>query len=198
MVFHGAEAGADVRVKSVLILICVILTGGTLGFCICPQQSANLTHERKSDWSVPDSALKAFKASRVLEKYDIPDSLNPFYLRGDLDGDGKPDYVIRVQNGLTKHFGLAIVLSSQPTVQVLGAGGVRIRVGFGADSYLLDDFDWMDAWQIMPKQPLIRNKLNEKVLAQMRGEGILVEKTESAEAILFWDGKQFRWYQTSD
>jgi len=181
-----------------LIIVSKIAASATFAFCLSAPQSANLTYQRKSDWSVPDPVEKAFKASQILEKYDIGDSLSPFYMRGDVDGDGKSDYVIRVQNRETKHFGLAILLSTHPTVEVLGAGGIRVRVGFGPESYLLDDFDWMDAWQITPKQKLTRNGLNENAPAQMRGEGVLVEKTESAGAILFWDGKQFRWYQTSD
>jgi hypothetical protein len=32
----------------------------------------------------------------------------------------------------------------------------------------------------------------------LRGDGLLVEKTESASAILWWDGARYRWYQQGD
>lgn len=109
-----------------------------------------------------------------------------------------PDYAVIVENRATKHKGIAVAFSSVKQIKVLGAGGTRLRVGSEEDSYLLEDFDWMDARQVIQKQPLSRKELNEKVPAPMRGEGLLVEKTKSAGAIVFWDRTQFHCYQTSD
>ena len=53
----------------------------------------------------------------------------PFYLRGDFDGDSKPDYAVLVVNLQSKKSAIAIYLSSRDRVEVLGAGGVLIRVG---------------------------------------------------------------------
>jgi len=32
----------------------------------------------------------------------------------------------------------------------------------------------------------------------MTGEGIVVEKAEASSALIYWDGKQYRWLQLSD
>jgi|KBSMisStaDraftv2_1062788.scaffolds.fasta_scaffold154386_2 hypothetical protein len=84
-------------------------------------------------------------------------------------------------------------------MQVLGAGGKKIHVGTQADGHDLSDFDWMDAWQVYGRVELTANELNDKsTLGPMTGEGLLVEKTESASSIIDWDGAKFRWYQHSD
>jgi hypothetical protein len=179
-----------------------ILLAGVLSFAAliadAHSQGPDLSYDRKVDWNLPDRVHDAFQHAGLFKTYQLADAVNPFYLRGDFDGDSRPDYAVLIENRKLKHRAVAILLSSIHDIQILGLGGKRLRVGFGADSYLLDDFDWMDAWQIVPKQPLSKNELNEKVPAQMRGEGLLVEKTESAGAVIFWDGKQFRWYQTDD
>jgi hypothetical protein len=32
----------------------------------------------------------------------------------------------------------------------------------------------------------------------LRGDALYVEKTESASAIIYWDGSTYRWYQQGD
>lgn len=84
-------------------------------------------------------------------------------------------------------------------IDVLGVDGTKLRVGTKEDGYDLADFDWMDAWQVQPRRKLMPSELNSAaVITQMAGEGIMVEKTEAASALVYWDGKKFRWYQMSD
>lgn len=82
-------------------------------------------------------------------------------------------------------------------VEVLGAGGAKLRVGTGSDSYLWDDFDWMDEWYVERKQK-VSEELGSEVAATMRGEGIVVAKSESASALVFWNGKRWLWKQMGD
>lgn len=166
--------------------------------CFGISQSQDLAYDRNVDWNLPDAVAKAFRAEGLLKKFRLSDTVNPFYLRGDFDGDGKPDYAILLESRESKHREIAVVLSRAPKVAIVGAGGFRVRVEAGKDSYFFDDFDWMDAWQVEAKQHLDKSEFNPKVPAQMQGEGILAEKTEAAGGIIYWDGKQFRWYQTSD
>ena len=133
----------------------------------------------------------------MFEKYMLLDHLNPFYLRGDFDDDGKPDYSILIVDKTSNKTALAISVSTLNTMQVLGAGGRKI-VGTQADGYDLSDFDLMDAWQVYGRVELTANELNDKsTLGPMTGEGLLVEKTESASSIIYGDGASL-WYQLSD
>ena len=156
--------------------------------------TAQLKGENAADCDLPDPArLRLAKASH----YDLSCTLNPTHLQGDFDGDGKPDYAILVVNKATKKHGIAVVKSSATAVEILGAGGTKLRVSSGPDSYWLDDFDWMDRWHVEPKHKVTEG-LGSKVAATMRGDGIVVEKSEAASALVFWNGKRWLWKQMGD
>lgn len=150
-------------------------------------------------WSLPDAVGTRFKNARIFEKYKLSERVNPFYLRGDFDGDGKPDYAVLVKAKADGKTRLAICLSIHAGVDVVGPGGLNLHVGTQKDGYEIPDFDWLDAWQVRPKLKLIPNDFNEpEDIRKMAGEALLVEKTESASALVYWDGSKFRWYQLSD
>jgi hypothetical protein len=48
-----------------------------------------------------------------------------------------------------------------------------------------DNFDWMDSWSISKK-----GKVNGT--PTLIGDALLVEKMDSASAIVFWDGKEYQ------
>ena len=150
-----------------------------------------LQYDRGIDLNLPQGVLKRFESEGFLKRYDLSDKVNPFYLRGDFDGDGIPDYAILVISRSTKQIGIAIVRSGAKKIEVLGAGGINLQDGS------VKDFAWMDVWAVERKQKLEPNDWN-KPIRPMVGEGIDVEKSESASALIYWDGKQYRWFQTSD
>jgi len=153
--------------------------------------AGQLNYDRGIDTNLPPSALKRFESEKFLKSYDLYEKVNPFYLRGDFDGDGVPDYAILVTSRATKQVGIAIVRSGAKKIEVLGAGGINLQEGS------VKDFAWMDVWLVERKHKLEPNDWD-KPIGQMVGEGIEVEKSESASALIYWDGKQYRWFQTSD
>jgi hypothetical protein len=163
----------------------------------CSMLVGQLKYEKGIDWNLPDGPQKVLEKTHTLAQYDLSDAVNPFYLRGDFDGDGKPDYVVLVVNRQSKKRGLAIVRSTSASVDILGAGGIKLRVGSGQESYLLDDFDWMNAWQVEGKHA-VGVQLGREVESKMSGEGIVVEKTESASALILWNGRSYQWVQMGD
>jgi hypothetical protein len=153
--------------------------------------AGQLKYDRGIDMNLPPSALKRFESEKFLKSYDLYEKVNPFYLRGDFDGDGVPDYAILVTSRGTKQVGIAIVRSGAKKIEVLGAGGINLQEGS------VKDFAWMDVWVVERKHKLEPNDWD-KPIGQMVGEGVEVEKSESASALIYWDGKQYRWFQTSD
>lgn len=158
---------------------------------------AQLKYEKGIDWNLPGDAQQVLEKNHTLAQYDLSDAVNPFYLRGDFDGDGKPDYAVLVVNRQSKKRGLAVVRSRSATVDMLGAGGIKLRVGSGADSYSLDDFDWMNAWHVEGKHA-VGVQLGRDIESKMSGEGIVVEKSESASALILWNGRSYQWVQMGD
>lgn len=133
-------------------------------------------------WAVPP---QVHGCERLLPTGDaITSRLNPFYLRGDFDGDGRPDYAVLIarDNGPK---GIMACLSSLRRPVVLGAGAP-----FGD----MNDLDF-DAWRVYPKGPIKRSEAAPPVL---RGDAILMIWEERASALAYWDGKRFRWYQQGD
>ena len=55
----------------------------------------------------------------------------------------------------------------------------------------------MDEWYVERKQK-VSEELSSGVAATMRGEGIVVAKSESASALVFWNGKRWLWKQMGD
>ncbi|HWG48084.1 MAG TPA: hypothetical protein VN669_00240 [Candidatus Acidoferrales bacterium] len=166
--------------------------------------AAPLSHFSQSDvppdWNIPRPVWERLDKEKLLSTYEISTKLNPFYLRGDFDGDGKPDYAVLITNRATKILGIAILRSRAQHVDILGAGGIRLRrapTADGSPAMLIDNFGWVDAWHVVPKEPLKPTGWD-KPVSPMVGEGIEVEKTEASSALIYYDGESYRWLQDSD
>jgi hypothetical protein len=144
--------------------------------------------------NIPGKLRAAVDASAFKASFDVGSWLNPFYLRGDFDGDGLPDYALLVTRHSDGKRGIAVWLSTRHQIQptMIGAGK-KSRAGAGDE----DDWDFFDAWQVYDKG-IVQQGAGDGKPPKLIGDAILIEKTEAASGIVFWDGKQFRWYQQAD
>jgi len=85
--------------------------------------------------------------------------------------------------------GIAIVHSTTGKVTILGAG-----IGIGNSS---DDFDCMDSWQVY-SETRASQAPGETSVPRLRGDALLVEKSEAASALIYWNGKRYVWCQQGD
>jgi hypothetical protein len=111
-----------------------------------------------------------------------------------------PDYAVLVVNRSTKTLGIAIVRSKAKHVDIVGAGGAKLHVAAlpdGSPAYWLDAFNGCDTWYVASKESLKPTKWDQPV-TQMAGEGIVIGKAEAFSGLIYWDGKQYRWLQTSN
>jgi hypothetical protein len=142
--------------------------------------------------SVPEVIGKEITRDDFRSVFQIDDRINPFYLTGDFDGDGKSDYAFLVVRRHENKRGFFVILSSTHTTQILGAGKA-IKYGGGNS----DDLNF-NAW--VPRR-LKNIDLEDGGLSpqrKARQDGILVSKVESASGIYYWNGKSFRWIQQGD
>lgn len=120
--------------------------------------------------------------------YAVAARINPFYLQGDFDGDGRRDTAVLVKERATGKIGFAVVFAG---------GKVRIAGGGRDTGDGTDNLDWMDAWYVVGKGRLSQGATDQPP-PLLKGDGVMVIRTESASAVIYWDGKAFRWYQQGD
>lgn len=165
------------------IILCTLLMFVSAGFAefrpSIPLQSID----------VPESVTRLFKATGFDRRYDFSSHLKPSYLRADFDGDGKPDVAILVKHKTSGKIGMAVCHSSTNKVFFIGAG---TEVGNGGDN-----FDWMDHWNVTPKATAAR-KVGRATAPLLRGDALHVEKSESASALIYWNGRRYVWRQQGD
>ncbi len=139
--------------------------------------------------NTPAWILEVFSEQQLDERYGFSTQINPFYLRGDFDGDAEPDVAILVHEKVSGKQGIAIVHHATKKVHVVGAAS---KLGNGGD-----DFSWMDVWCVYRKGPVYRG-IDEDAPPELSAEAIYVAKSESSSAIIYWDGQEYRWYQQGD
>lgn len=134
------------------------------------------------DHNLPPTARDCLEAHPRLA---VDGSLNPFYLGGDFDGDGRADHALHVHRAEVT--GILVCLSGHPD-QLLGAGEVFEE---------MVHLDWMDAWTVHP-----RGDVGPGVEAgpppTLQGDAILAMRSESGSGLIYWDGRGFAWYQQGD
>ena len=138
---------------------------------------------------MPDTARKVLTNGSAGKNYDFSFRINPSYLEGDFNGDGKMDVAVLVKERYTGKVGVAIVSGTTSKVTILGAG---TSIGNGGD-----DFEWMDSWQVYSKTRAV-HAAGKTSLRHLRGDALLVEKSEAANALIYWNGKRYVWSQQVD
>jgi hypothetical protein len=146
-------------------------------------EAASQLHE------IPDAVERDIANSSLVQKYDLSFRVKPFYLRGDFNGDGKIDIAVLVKQRATGKMGIAIIDGATNNVTILGAG---VSIGNGGD-----DFEWMDSWQVYAKERA-RHAAGETGVSRLRGDALLVSKSEAASTLIYWNGKRYVWLQQGD
>ncbi len=133
-------------------------------------------------WNVPRWAIEVL-GTQFQAQYEWYDRVNPFYQRGDFDGDGQTDLAVLIRHKATRKVGIAFVHRGTGTIHVVGAG---TRLGNGGD-----DFTWLGVWRVDDGRAL-------REVPGFRGEVLYVEKPESAGGLIYWDGSRYQWVQRGD
>jgi hypothetical protein len=166
-----------------LFLVFIILL-----FCQNNALSKELSFQEKE--SLPSLANDFFiKVSSLNMKYEFTSHVNPFFIQGDFDGDGKLDVALMIVEKNSQKIGIAVIHSSSHKVFILGAGNSLNNGG--------DNFNWLDAWNTYPKV-LVERGVEEEELPKLIGDAIYVKKIESASGLIYWKDNKYNWYQQGD
>jgi hypothetical protein len=174
-------------VKSAWALAALLLLLPVLGASTAGRNGTMGSLSFSQESSLPPWVLSTIQGSRA--RVAPCACINPYYQRGDFDGDGSQEYAVMVRDSSSSRIGIAFVRRRDLSIRIVGAGRVLGKGG--------DDFAWMDAWRVFDRGPVARG-VGEGTPPILRGDALLVEKTESASALIWWDGKTYRWYQQGD
>ncbi len=139
--------------------------------------------------SLPPEVRDAFEKSPQAKRYQLSAHINPFYLHGDFNGDGRWDTALLIKERFSGKNGIAIYHGKSNRLIIVGAGQ-----DWGNGS---DDFPGLDAWQVFHRGPVGKGA-NGKAPPKLRGDALMVIKTESASALIYWNGTRYAWYQQGD
>lgn len=139
--------------------------------------------------SLPTDVMRALRAFPGSSRYALRENINPYFIQGDFNGDRKIDTAVLVKEKATGKDGIAVVHRSGP-VFILGAGNDTAGRG--------DNYDWLDAWYTFPKGIVDPGVGEEGTPPKLIGDALMVIKTESANALIYWTGKDYTWYQQGD
>ena len=139
--------------------------------------------------SLPPAVRESFENSPQAKRYAFSAHINPFYLHGDFDGDGQQDTAVWITERATGKTGIAIFHGKANRLVIVGAGRDLGNAG--------DNFSGLDAWHVFRRGPVQRGA-DGKPPPKLRGDALMVMKTEAASGLVYWDGKRYGWYQQGD
>jgi hypothetical protein len=139
----------------------------------------------------PEAIENCLQNSAVKGRFVVNLKTNPYYLRGDFDGDGEPDYALSIKGKKTMRNGV-LICTARKQVIVLGA-----------DKPLSPPFSNMPGdnfvaphWQVLTREETkALGKFATTVpnpLPALKGETIAMI-WEDGISLIYWDGERFCW-----
>ena len=154
----------------------------------------DLTYPLDQGWpprlNLPAWVCEVAFAAKAHERYTPYTKINPFFLSGDFDGDGRLDAAVWIENKKSHKLGIMIFRQGNKQPTVIGAG-----VNFADRG---DDYAGLDVWSIIPKGEVLKSTWEGDRKLVLRGDALFVGKSESASVAIYWTGKTYAFYQITD
>jgi len=147
--------------------------------------------------SVPHWAVLKLSKSGLLSQLNLIAPINPFYQRGDFDGDGTLDIAIWVKNRKSGKLGIAVIPRGPGKVSWVGAGHQLVDRTGNVLWPNGDTLDWIGAWYVYEKGAVGQGATDEPP-PKLKGDALMLIELESASGLLYWTGQRYAWYQQGD
>lgn len=144
--------------------------------------------EHQAEASIPPFLAKRLASSGLTTNYSITlDAINPFYLEGDFDGDGRPDFVTTLKAKKADARPENVVFLADGTVRWLSKDTGR---GYPGPSWYV----------VFRSERITRSPFEDegRKVPRLRGDAIMMVTPESSTALIFWNGKRFDIYWQAD
>ncbi len=138
---------------------------------------------------VPQPIAKCL-TNPVVKGVVLQSKRNPYYLRGDFDGDGAPDYAIIVRSLTTKSNGVLVCRGNGSVVRLgSGIGGPQFS-DMAADNFIAPN------WAVYTRKETADLKSFSSNVPRPVPSPVaesIVMIWEDGISLIYWDGKKFRW-----
>lgn len=134
--------------------------------------------------------------NKLDNKYAFYFGLNPFYLRGDFNGDGFFDIAILITELSSGKRGILIYHGEVDKIYILGAGNPLEREQDSPEN-VIEEFSWLNVWFVFGKKDVDQGVTEDHTITLI-GEAIHAEKAEAAAGLIYWNGKGYLFYQQGD
>jgi len=139
------------------------------------------------DAQLPAWAAKPWAAAAAANRLEAFAGVNPFYQRGDFDGDGRADLAILVREKASGKIGILVLHRAGKPV-LLGAGR-----SFGNGG---DDFAWVDQWTV--DDGGVSRRSGADPSTRLSADALWVAKEGSASAVIRYRNGKYVWLQQGD
>lgn len=131
---------------------------------------------------LPDWSVSVLKKEEITKSYQVNDSINPFYLEGDFNGDNLSDIAVFITNNASRKEGILIVHQGNNEHFIFGAG---------KDFGMGDDMNWIKYYKVY-REKNIRSFKDGKNLLVLKYPAIRLIKNDSISCYIYWAGKKYK------
>jgi len=136
---------------------------------------------------LPWKVRKCIEDHRVASLIVVDTLTNPYYLRGDFNGDGIQDYAVAVKGQKTRRNGILVCLARRGPF-LIGAD----RVTTPPFSDMPEDNFVAPFWEVATRSEVLGFQKNNRVVPLPKGE-VIKMIWEDGIHYIYWDGTRFRW-----
>lgn len=165
------------KTKNCLLVAALLIAGG-----LSAQETTKTEKEILLEKRIPEWVKPVIAKAEIEKTYTISDTINPFYLEADFNGDKQEDIAFYVINKLDGKSGVLIVHRGTNIHYILGAG---------KDFGMGDSMPWLKIWSVH-REKSIKSFIHEKKPMSIKYPAIRLVKSDEISAYFYWTGKKYK------